>query len=41
MYHGMEFGWVRPRSRLGKGLGCLERGRTMSGMEFWSGESHR
>src|SRR5205807_353506 len=36
-----EFGWVRPRCRLGKRLGRLECGRTMSGMEFWFGESNR
>jgi len=38
MCHGMEFGWIRSRCWLGKGVGCLERGRTVSGMELWVGE---
>jgi len=41
MRHGMEFGRICPRCWLGKGVGCLECGRTMSGMEFWVGESDR
>lgn len=41
MCHGMEFGWIRSRCWLGKRVGCLERGRTVSGMELWVGEPDR
>jgi hypothetical protein len=41
MCHGMEFGWIRSRCWLGKGVGCLERGWTVSGMELWVGEPDR
>lgn len=41
MCHGMEFGWIRSRCWLGKRVGCLERGWTVSGMELWVGEPER
>jgi hypothetical protein len=37
----MEFRWIRSRCRLGKGVGYLERGWTVSGMEFWEREPGR
>jgi hypothetical protein len=39
MCHGMEFRRIRPCGWLGKGLGRLERGWSVPGMELWIGES--
>jgi hypothetical protein len=41
MCHGMELRWIRSRCWLGKRVGCLERGWTVSGMELWVGEPDR
>lgn len=37
----MEFGWIRSRCWLGKGVGCLERVRAVPGVELWVGEPDR
>jgi hypothetical protein len=41
MCHGMEFGWIRSRCRLGKGVGYLECVWAVSGMELWVREPDR